>query len=152
MSLHFSKLLQWIPTTWDQIHKELEAPFNEPIFTDGFTRENLEFEYDAVIDRALRYSVAAGVKCTEKSSEEADLFFNRYVDPARTIVVVAGDNPPKPEMAGLLLHTLRDIPIHYRFAIDAPGAFVIIYSDGRALRAFEEKKGKAWLNTLARLP
>jgi len=149
MSLHFAKQLVWQKKSWKKAHAELEASYNDPLINDTFTPSHFEFEYDAVIDRALRYAQQCGVDATEASDEsDADCNFYRYVDPARTIVVVASAADPKPELAGLLFHVLSDIPYKYRFAIDAEDALALIYPDGTCIGAAENRAGKRWLEKL----
>ena len=52
MSLYFADLLSWTIKSWDAAHEVLEGDFNEPEITEDFTKDHLELEYDAVIDRA----------------------------------------------------------------------------------------------------
>lgn len=86
---------------------------------------------------------------SDDSDEEADLSFSRYVSPSRTIVVVADEErPPKPEMLGVLIHTLTDIPHKYRFAVDAMESLLIIYPDGTCVAASDSRAGKKWLSKL----
>ena len=149
MSLHFAKQLRWVSKSWDDAHAELESPFNEFVLSEEFSQDHAEFEYDAVIDRACRYARNSGVTTTEDSTEEADLSVNRYVPPSRTIVVVADeDTTPKPEMPGVLLHTLQDIPYDYRFAVDTMDSLLIIYRDGTCVAASDSRAGKNWISQL----
>jgi len=148
MSCHYADLLRWTIKPWDAAHAELEADFNEAEITETFTTNHFEFEYDAVIDRAQRYARESGISATEESSEDADLCFNRYVTPSRTIMVIAPDRPGRPEIAGVLHHTLVNVPIRYRFAIDAEDALGIIYPDGTAVGAYESRAGKKWLKSI----
>lgn len=149
MSLHFAKQLRWISKSWEVAHAELESPFNEFVLSGTFTQDHAEFEYDAVIDRACRYAAVSGILMTEDTTAESDLCFNRYVSPSRTIVVVADeDRIPRPEMPGVLLHALNDIPYDYRIAVDAMSALLIIYRDGLCVAASDSKNGKNWISCL----
>jgi hypothetical protein len=149
MSLYFAKQLHWVLKTWDDAHDELESPFNEFVLSDEFTQAHAEFEYDAVIDRACRYARESGLSTSEDSTEDADFSLSRYVPLSRTIVVVADeDAAPKPEMLGVLLHTLQDIPYDYRFAVEAGDSLLIIYRDGLCIAASDSQTGENWISKL----
>lgn len=79
MSFQFAKQHRWVKKSWDDAHAELEAPFNEFVHSDEFTQDHAEFEFDAVIDRPVRYALATDAAVSDDSDEEADLSFSRYV-------------------------------------------------------------------------
>lgn len=148
MSEHFAGLIRWEKIGWKVACAESEASFQEPVLNEHFRQEDLEFQFDAVIDRILRYAAEVGLVACEES-EEASLRLNRFTTPCRTIVVVGNTSDPDPLIPGVLYRTLASIPYPYRIVVDMMDATVLFYADGRARWAARTKAGSTWVRALA---